>query len=665
MYSPPLPSANPVSEYNRMIGSIASFVLPSGFNPFLAGERLREIGERLHGIAAASSAADAQAAWDRFFCPRPESADWCDHQVNLIWQDQTHFVREATRAGIPWEKANATFDEVVKSAKEVSRMPAELVLWWTSNVREELIRDRRPREWKDQDIWQIAWERNHPVVERAVKLIFPAVNALDELGRHIWDFHRSPTTSPGTQTRLPDATPSAKLGEVSAFADLLESHHREIDNLLAQDRAGIAAAHAAGDPAEAVLVPSAALSRIEITMPLEADNAAQRAIDATEGEANKLRRTAVEDAHTFHRQYLRAALESAKGACDPIDLELWNEHPRKVRAIRNLLPEEMGGRKTEVGSIEKSEHSNWTHNRAPGTGGLFIPRPRVSEADVRQKVLNEVKVAIAAVHDSFIASDSEAAKPAPSPNVVATPAKTDDDTTKVAKSRKGRPIDELIDSVIAVIDAASLLSVVDEMLMGFGDHIALERIRVRAVIFAKIASLGLDQTLLPAIRGTMVVRLSGPNGGWKARQDCVESVREMLIGAQAILRVAIASRRTTPRQSPADDRDTSPQFDVEPSKATQLAMLTFEYAQTKKKCQLEDREAYDFLKEQGIQTDEGDCGELSDYSLPAFDTWTRYLREYRQAKGQQKYKRRGRAWKTRSIASIHELDMPADDSKPD
>jgi len=70
------------------------------------------------------------------------------------------------------------------------------------------------------------------------------------------------------------------------------------------------------------------------------------------------------------------------------------------------------------------------------------------------------------------------------------------------------------------------------------------------------------------------------------------------------------------------------------------AYLSFKYAEFKKEKQLEDRPAYDWLKEHGCDDAEG----LADYKLPVLDTWSRYVREVRNKLGEQKYQpRAGRA----------------------
>jgi hypothetical protein len=90
--------------------------------------------------------------------------------------------------------------------------------------------------------------------------------------------------------------------------------------------------------------------------------------------------------------------------------------------------------------------------------------------------------------------------------------------------------------------------------------------------------------------------------------------------------------------------------------AEQKARLAFEYAESKRGCKLEDREAYDWLAENGIETDQGDMGLLVDYELPHFESWRRYLSEARNALKEQKYKRRGRRRVSRSIVKGNEIE---------
>ncbi len=70
----------------------------------------------------------------------------------------------------------------------------------------------------------------------------------------------------------------------------------------------------------------------------------------------------------------------------------------------------------------------------------------------------------------------------------------------------------------------------------------------------------------------------------------------------------------------------------------------------------QDREAYDWLKENGIDADKGDVGELADYRLPAFDTWGKQLRNARKPLGEQKYTRRGGRPTGRSIVAGKEIE---------
>lgn len=86
------------------------------------------------------------------------------------------------------------------------------------------------------------------------------------------------------------------------------------------------------------------------------------------------------------------------------------------------------------------------------------------------------------------------------------------------------------------------------------------------------------------------------------------------------------------------------------------AYLAYELVESTIGRRLEDRAAYDYLHENGLPDNAGDLGELSDYELPAFDTWARYVREARQALGEQKYNRRAGRQRGRSIATTDEVE---------
>jgi hypothetical protein len=94
--------------------------------------------------------------------------------------------------------------------------------------------------------------------------------------------------------------------------------------------------------------------------------------------------------------------------------------------------------------------------------------------------------------------------------------------------------------------------------------------------------------------------------------------------------------------------------------AVKKAYLAFDYAESKAEGKLEDKEAYQLLKEEGIPQE--NSGLLANYELPDFGTWTRYLRKAREALGEQKYQRRGRARPTRSIVTGKQIEnQTADD----
>jgi hypothetical protein len=90
--------------------------------------------------------------------------------------------------------------------------------------------------------------------------------------------------------------------------------------------------------------------------------------------------------------------------------------------------------------------------------------------------------------------------------------------------------------------------------------------------------------------------------------------------------------------------------------ADRKAYLAYQYAETMAEKRLQDREAYDWLHENGIDAGKGDVGELADYKLPVFDTWAKQLRNARKPLGEQKYTRRGGRNTGRSIVSEREIE---------
>jgi len=95
--------------------------------------------------------------------------------------------------------------------------------------------------------------------------------------------------------------------------------------------------------------------------------------------------------------------------------------------------------------------------------------------------------------------------------------------------------------------------------------------------------------------------------------------------------------------------------------AYRKAYYAYQHAESKAGKCLADDEAYDFLKENGID-DESDQEEpgLTDYELPSRETWKRYLREARKALGEQKHRRRGRPTITRSIVKGDQIEHQKD-----
>lgn len=89
-----------------------------------------------------------------------------------------------------------------------------------------------------------------------------------------------------------------------------------------------------------------------------------------------------------------------------------------------------------------------------------------------------------------------------------------------------------------------------------------------------------------------------------------------------------------------------------------LAYLAFKYAEARLGRRLRDREAWEYLHEYGIDEEKGDAGELVDWKLPRFGTFTRYVSAARTYFGEQKHKpRKAKAPPTgRSIVKAAEIE---------
>lgn len=90
--------------------------------------------------------------------------------------------------------------------------------------------------------------------------------------------------------------------------------------------------------------------------------------------------------------------------------------------------------------------------------------------------------------------------------------------------------------------------------------------------------------------------------------------------------------------------------------AARKAYLAYEWADSKAGRRLTDEEAYEMLKEEGIPEGVGDAGDLTDYDLPSFETWTKYVRNARAPLGEQKYKPRKGRHRGKSVVRDDEID---------
>jgi hypothetical protein len=98
--------------------------------------------------------------------------------------------------------------------------------------------------------------------------------------------------------------------------------------------------------------------------------------------------------------------------------------------------------------------------------------------------------------------------------------------------------------------------------------------------------------------------------------------------------------------------------------AVRKAYLAFQYVESKAERGLEDRDAYDWLNEDGIDQDKGDLGELAGYAVPdSLETFRRYLGIARKALGENKYTRRGGRKRGSSVVRGDEIEyQQGDDS---
>ena len=118
-----------------------------------------------------------------------------------------------------------------------------------------------------------------------------------------------------------------------------------------------------------------------------------------------------------------------------------------------------------------------------------------------------------------------------------------------------------------------------------------------------------------------------------------------------------------PKQPPPDSNVKRREVLAGLQPADRKAYLSYQYAETMAERRLEDREAHDWLKENGIDAGKGDVGELDSYELPPnYETWRRQVSEARRLLGEQKYTpRKGRST-GRSIVSGQEIEYRGPES---
>ena len=157
-----------------------------------------------------------------------------------------------------------------------------------------------------------------------------------------------------------------------------------------------------------------------------------------------------------------------------------------------------------------------------------------------------------------------------------------------------------------------------------------------------------------------------PASDQTAKSDNASGPERLTPEAEAIAPAAKKGEGTGVADSPPGQPATNPNVKsreilegLQP--ADRKAYLSFAYAESKVGKRLEDHEAHEWLTENGIDTNKGDAGELADYSLPVFDTWSRQLRNARNPLGEQKYTRRAGRVAGRSIVKGDEIEYQRGD----
>ena len=112
--------------------------------------------------------------------------------------------------------------------------------------------------------------------------------------------------------------------------------------------------------------------------------------------------------------------------------------------------------------------------------------------------------------------------------------------------------------------------------------------------------------------------------------------------------VISSSKSVQPNQN--DDKSTTVD---ELRRGEKKALYAYNVAEQRNDRELTDIEAHRWLKEHIAASDHGD---ESDYNLPSFDTWSRYLRQARRKLGQSKYHRQADRTSGRSIVKANQID---------
>lgn len=220
---------------------------------------------------------------------------------------------------------------------------------------------------------------------------------------------------------------------------------------------------------------------------------------------------------------------------------------------------------------------------------------------------------------------------------------------------------ELQEAIAAVKNVAELANVLEPLQGRFDEtEILLSRMALFAAIHAVMTMLKLPPPPSPIGGALPVMKVREIAERWRQHAEIVDSTKVMLVHAYTTCRIACSiSRSDTPALPPSATEgeggsisETSQELEPRERKA----YFSFFYAEATRRRSLSDAEAYEVLKDEEIDPENPEFGELAGYEPPSFLSWARYLSSARGKMGQGKYRPRALATPTRSIVRVGETD---------